>query len=161
MINIYHKGMIMKKTLVENFIDWESDVFGCGYGTGEEHTIPALRSFLNLCDGENGMYDFRRIEKELSPAVAWLLINILCKMPADIIEYGSSPRYGWLQENGIKLREFMLAHTADELIDMVCMRDNDYLHCFHDYCNCEGYEEGEFCPNPFWNQRICNKEYYK
>jgi hypothetical protein len=30
----------------KHFIDWETDVFGFGYGTGEPHTLPALRLFL-------------------------------------------------------------------------------------------------------------------
>jgi hypothetical protein len=34
----------------KNFIDWESQVFGYGYGTGEEYTLKALQVFIEHCN---------------------------------------------------------------------------------------------------------------
>jgi len=39
----------MTKTIEEYFRDWEGNAFGYGYGSGEEHTILALKKFLELC----------------------------------------------------------------------------------------------------------------
>lgn len=140
------------KTHVEYFRDWEAATFGFGYGTGEEHIVPALRRFLELCkDGDfEHAYDSRILEAELTPAVAWLLINALCR--ADIIEYGTSPRCGWLTGAGEALREFVLQHTADELIEMLFARD-DYNGCRPQWCYCGlQYVAGPVCPNPFWER---------
>jgi hypothetical protein len=30
----------------KNFIGWEGDVFGFGYGTGEQYTLKALKDFM-------------------------------------------------------------------------------------------------------------------
>jgi hypothetical protein len=139
------------KTLDDYFADWEAHVFGYGYGTGEEHTIPALRHFFSSMP-KSGCYDYQNLETTVGPEVAWLLINILCR--ADIIEYGSSPRFGWLTPQGKSLREFLEPHTVDELV-AITRRDEDYAHCFPDGCNCgpEGYDENRICQNPFWKHK--------
>jgi len=140
------------KTIEEYFRDWESNTFGMGYGSGEPYTIPALRKFLGFC--RNGsyedQYDYEELEKELSPTVAWLLINILGN--TDILEYGTSPRYAWLTPKGTRLKQFMLSRTAEELIDIVCSHSEGYVHCYPDACNCaeNGYDEKLICQNPFW-----------
>lgn len=131
------------KTLDDYFADWESYVFGFGYGTGEEHILPSLKSFLECCN-DDAPYDFQVLEAKLTPTVAWLLINILCRHNVDIIEYGTSPRCGWLTPHGIKLKEFVATKTVDELIGMTG-RDSEYTPCFPDYCNCDVQ-----CNNPFW-----------
>ncbi len=141
------------RTLESYFVDWESEVFGFGYGTGEPHTIPALRTFFVLCpppDADHRGYDYQALEHALTPTVAWLLINALGK--ADIIEYGTSPRYAWLTEKGYRLREFMLSKTPDELVALVCEFDQEQPHCGPRNCNCgpNGYREGP-CPNPFYH----------
>jgi hypothetical protein len=143
----------MTKTIEQHFTDWESHVFGYGYGTGEEFIIPALRQFLELCARtENGGYHHEKLSAVLTPTVAWLLINILCD--ADIIEYGTSPRGGWLTSKGQRLKEFVLARTVDELLELTCrtMEDDGHDHCSPDFCNCgpNGYEPNKRCPNPFW-----------
>lgn len=135
----------MGKTLDDYFSDWENSVFGFGYGSGEPHTIPALKRFLSTFSAGEG-YDYRVIEKELGETVAWLLINTLCHW--DILEYGSSPRFGWLTEKGKALKEFIDSKTAEQLIELTC-RENDYTQCYPNACNCDqdGHEE---CSNPFW-----------
>ena len=142
----------MPKPLEENFRDWESDTFGFGYGTGEPHTISALRKFLENCPHDGG-YDYASLETALSPTVAWLLINTLAAH--SILEYGGSPRYAWLSLEGKRLRTFVLSKTIDELIQIVCDYDDDYAHCHPDGCNCGpfGYEKGRVCQNPFWPRR--------
>lgn len=105
------------------FWNWESDTFGYGYGTGEQYTLPALRKFFELLKKDSPIsswsYDYEVLERELTPTVAWLLINILCK--ADIIEYGTSPRHAWITEKGQKIRDYLLSKTEDELYDVTSM----------------------------------------
>ena len=141
------------KTLAENFMDWEGHAIGFGYGTGEPHTVPAVRRFLELCN-DTGAYDYERLEADLGATVAWLLISILAKEPA-IIEYGSSPRYAWLTPEGKELRKFMLSMSADELVDLLGRKTEDYIPCYPDACNCgpNGYEKGRGCQNPFWRTK--------
>jgi hypothetical protein len=140
----------MAKTLEENFRDWEGNTFGFGYGSGEPHTIPALRRFLELCNqGPYGhSYDYQKLETELTPTVAWLLINILCK--ADILEYGTSPRGAWLTKKGERLKEYVISHTDDELVETATNYNEDYSPCYPNVCNCGEYEKGRVCVNPFW-----------
>jgi hypothetical protein len=127
----------------KHFKDWEDAVFGYGYGSGEQHTVPALRQLLELTDKRGG-YVYTTMEEALGPVAAWLLLNVL--LHADILEYGVSPRFGWLTGKGTLLREFMLAHGADELVKIVNDEPDDYVHCLPDYCNCTG----ENCNNPLF-----------
>lgn len=133
------------KTLDDYFTDWESHVFGFGYGTGEPHVVDALNAFMEAIGIEDRphSYDYRRLETALKPVVAWLLINALCH--ADLIEYGTSPRYGWLTPRGEALRAYLATKTNAALLE-VLNRDDDYHHCYPDHCNCDG----EPCHNPFW-----------
>jgi hypothetical protein len=139
----------MKKTIEENFIDWESNVFGYGYGTGEMYTIPATKDFFGLCPFE-GTIDYKTLENHLTPTTAWLLINIFCK--ADLIEYGTSLRYSWLTNRGKELKKFLENKKIEEIYELFDNLDNYYIHCSPNYCNCsdEGYKEGLVCDNPFW-----------
>lgn len=144
------------KTLDEYFRDWENHITGYGYGSGELLIIPALRKFLMLCNegAYSHSYDYRKLEAELTPITAWLLINILCH--AGVLQYGTSPRNAWLTRTGERLKEFMLIHSEEELIDIVCNYDKDYAHCYPDACNCgqNGYEKGKICKNPFWTESL-------
>lgn len=144
------------KTLTEYFRDWEGDAFGYGYGTGEPHILPLLKKFLELCNrgSYNHQYDYEILERELTPAVAWLLINILCHK--DMLEYGTSPRFAWLTQKGKRLKEFVSQKSNEELIDIVCGHKEDYCHCYPTACNCgeHGYEEGLICQNPFWLDNV-------
>lgn len=146
-------GQPPTKTIENSFTDWEAHVFGFGYGTGEEHTIPALKRFLGLvgAPGSNSptSYDYLLIQKTINPTVVWLLINFLCK--ADILEYGTSPRFGWLTPQGEALKTFVDSKQEDELIALTCA-DENYIGCSPDSCNCgpNGYESGRKCINPFW-----------
>lgn len=147
------------KSLNENFIDWESSTFGFGYGSGEPHIVPALRRFMELCP-EDGGYDCRVLEAELGAVVAWLLINALCRFPVDILEYGTSPRFAWLTNEGKALRAFMLSKAVDELVELAASRGGpDHNHCYPDVCNCgpNGYDPARRCPNPFWQAREGSK----
>lgn len=143
----------MPKTIEENFIDWESHAFGFGYGSGEQHVISALRSFLDAvgkrrdADTPHG-YDYHELETACGQTVAWLLINRLCQLK--VINYGVSPRYGWLEPEGMKLKEFIANKTDDELIELITSADKN--ECYPDACNCgpEGYKKGRKCHNVFW-----------
>jgi hypothetical protein len=138
------------KTLDDYFRDWESHVFGFGYGSGDQYTLAVLKRFLELCPA-SGCYDYTELEQELGAPVAWLMINILCK--AGIIEYGTSPRFAWLDSTGRRLKEFVSGRTVQELYDLVMFDDDSpYYECGPDYCNCgpNGHEQGRVCQNPFW-----------
>jgi len=141
------------KTLNENWIDWESHAFSFGYGSGEPYIIPALKKFMELVPESNN-YDYKLLEKELTPVVAWLLINRLCHYTIDMLEYGTSPRCAWLTERGKALKKYMADKTSDELVELACNHTEDYTVCTPDVCNCgpHGYEEGKHCFNPFWNK---------
>ena len=140
-----------QKTADEYWIDWEGSTFGFGYGTGEPHTIPALKRFLELTPEGRG-YDYTELERELGPAVAWLLINALARHGVDILEYGTSPRFAWLTKEGVALKRYVASKTADELVDLACGRGEGYVPCYPNACNCGpcGYEKGRVCANPFW-----------
>jgi hypothetical protein len=130
------------KTPDDYFADWEASVFGFGYGSGEEHILPALKQFMDAAEAAGGgTYDYRELEASLGPVVTWLLINALCH--ADIIEYGSSPRFGWLTEHGAALKVYLAGRTLDQLADALSDYDE---HCYPNHCNCDLEE----CSNPFW-----------
>lgn len=141
------------KTLDDYFADWENHVFGFGYGSGEEHVLAVLKRFVDLTPIKGG-YDYRVLERELTPAVAWLLINALGH--ADILEYGSSPRFAWFTYyKGKALKTYIDGKTVDELCAVTC-RDENYVHCYPDACNCgpNGYEKGRVCQNPFFQEKL-------
>ena len=129
----------------KHFIDWESNVFGYGYGDGEKHIFTALSYFFNLIPGDDN-YDFRVLENNLGKSTAWLLINILCR--DDIIVYGGSPRFGWLSKKGIILKEYMTGHTIEELCKIIEV-DDRYTYCFPDLCQCDIN-----CNNPLFSKNV-------
>ncbi|MHB8284003.1 MAG: hypothetical protein ACYDD1_04935 [Caulobacteraceae bacterium] len=127
------------------FRDWEGYAFGFGYGTGEPAIIPALWGWLaSLKDGRS--YDHEDLEAREGKLAAWLLINAMCRV--GMLEYGTSPRFGWLTERGERLRDYMLARTADQLLE-VLWNDADKVECYPDYCNCDSETR---CQNPFWTK---------
>lgn len=60
------------KTPEQYFADWESHVFGYGYGTGEEHVLKTLKEFLALCcRGDlKHAYQHEELSEALSAPVA-------------------------------------------------------------------------------------------
>ena len=104
----------------KEFRKWENEVFGYGYGTGEAHTVRAVKAFFAACPAK-GNYDYSMLENELSPVVFWLLLNIFAH--ADIIEYGTSPRFGWLTSKGKQIQNYVLSKTDDELYEIVTHYD--------------------------------------
>lgn len=87
-------------------------VFEYGYGTGEHHTQKAMERFLDCC--VEGKYDYREVETQLGPELAWCMIEILCR--ADVIEYGCSPRNGWLTGFGVFLKEQIESVEASPMV---------------------------------------------
>jgi hypothetical protein len=136
------------KSLDQHFIDWEANTFGFGYGSGENHVLGALKSFMAAIRAD-GSYDYSDIEKAVTPTVAWLLINTLAHDRK--LDYGTSPRFGWLSESGKALAQFVATRSVDDLYDLACNHDQEYIHCYPEHCNCEG---GDCRPgNPFWEKR--------
>lgn len=125
----------------KHFIDWEGEIFGYGYGTGEEYTLLALKMFFDTLT-EDRNYDYEQLEKKMGHMTAWLMINILCH--ADIIEYGPSPRFGWISKKGKLLGEYIKGKTVDELYDKI-NTDENYIHCYKGICNCD-----KPCNNPLF-----------
>lgn len=143
------------RTIEDHFADWFGHVFGYGYGTGDEYFIASLQTFMDTLGKNCRMataYDFKELEDAMTAPTAWLLINTLCG--ADIIEYGTSPRYGWLTKQGEALQTFMDGKTADELLAATEQEDNP-SSCYPDICNCgpDGYSEKKICHSPFWIER--------
>lgn len=134
----------------KHFKDWESETFGFGYGTGEEFTLKALRLFFRICCGANGScpkYNYKDLERAMNPMSVWLLINTLCH--ADVIEYGCSPRNGWLTSKGILLKNYIENKSLDDLYELTMLDyENDgFVCCSKSYCNCE---KGNECNNPLF-----------
>lgn len=132
------------KTDEDFFRDWESHVFGFGYGSGEPHTVHALKDFLESIPA-NAAYDYEALEHRHGELVTWLFINILAH--AGLLEYGTSPRYAWLSENGRALQTFVAARSSEQLIELTATPE-DYVHCYPDHCNCDDDDCRK--RNPFW-----------
>lgn len=144
----------MSKTPESYFADWESHVFGLGYGSGERFVLMALKGVFSAvgCNGRPNSYDYRNLEEAVTPTVAWLLINVLGRN--NLIEYGTSTRFAWLTKEGEALKAFVDSKTVDELVDICCSRE-DLDYCWPEGCNCgpQGHEAGKFfCDNPFWKR---------
>lgn len=141
------------KPIEQSFADWESHAFGYGYGTGEEHVLRVLKAFVAAIGRDDAphAYDYQALEAAVTAPVAWLLINRLCQV--DAIEYGTSPRYGWLTQEGEALRKFIDSKTVEELETICCARTEDDPGCGPDSCNCgpDGYDKNRLCYNPFWS----------
>lgn len=135
------------KSIEDYFCDWEENLFGFGYGSGEEPILSALKRFFSLVPTDS-YYDHIKLEKELTPEVAWLLINILCR--AHHIEYGTSPRTGWLTKSGKNLQLFFKQTPIKNLLLML-RHEEEYFPCTLEYCNC-GISD---CrpENPFWKNK--------
>ena len=142
------------KTLEQHFYDWRSRFFGYGYGTGEQHTIGALKDFLEafgVKPSGGATYDYKVLEAKVGARVAWLLINKLCGSDMNFLEYGTSPRFGWVGQDGYQatLFHYITAHTLGELLDFSPSDSNEYCECYPTHCNCD--DKGcEQSPNPFW-----------
>jgi hypothetical protein len=99
----------------KQFREWEQAYLGYGYGTGEAYICPALHAFFAALE-EGRSYQHTILEQRFGGLAAWLLINLLAH--ADIIEYGTSPRFGWLTPRGTILRDYVLSKTPAELTDI-------------------------------------------
>lgn len=137
------------KTLEQYFVDWETHIFGYGYGTGEAHVFRALKTFFDAIP-DTGRYDYTVLEKAVTPSVTWLLINILIR--DEKIEYGTSPRYGWLTKDGKALADFVKAHSIVELNNII-FNDSRMFNCEPKLCQCD---DGTNCTydNPFYHVSI-------
>lgn len=143
------------------FRDWESYVFGYGYGSGEEPVMKAILQFFNTMTSNSPerpyhkSYDHEVLEKTLGNQVTWLLINNLCH--ADILEYGTSPRYGWLTEKGQILYRYLENKTLKDVMEVLFGDDaqleheNDTFGCTKSYCNCDPNKQiMKKCTNPLF-----------
>lgn len=119
------------------FIIWEQDTFGFSYGIGEPYVLRSLKYFLELCPNKES-YNYKTLEERLRPEVAWLLINILCRK--NILDYGTSPRFGWLSDKGIELKIFIEKHTINELCEMLNITEEEEFRIRKE--ESDGKEEG-------------------
>lgn len=140
------------KTNNDYFRDWERHVFRYGYGTGEDHIIPALKAFMAAVPSAGG-YDYRTLEVAVGPVPAWLFINRL--HAAGLFDYGVSPRFAWLTMEGLRLKSYLDTNEAAALIDIATSEPPGYVECMPDACNCgpDGYVARRRCPNPFWKSK--------
>lgn len=104
--------------LAYKFHKLEGEAFGYGYGTGEKHIVPLLKEFVTLCMKDGGSCDSLEIEKVMGPANTWFLINALCRV--DFLEYGTSPRYCWIDhsEEMRSIANFIVHCPSDELYEI-------------------------------------------
>jgi len=120
------------KTIDDYFIDFEANNIGYGYGSGEKHTTAALKGFLAKCP-DSGAYDYEIIEQAIGGAATWFLIPILAK--AGIIDYGTSPRYAWLTDQGKALKAYLDARPIEQLLQLLQYPESQEL-CYPGHCNC-------------------------
>jgi hypothetical protein len=135
-----------------NFIDWEGRVFGAGYGSGELSIMKVVKIFFGLL--ENGeSYNYECLEEKLGDTITWLLINAFDK--GNVIEWGTSSRYGWLTSCGEFVRDFIKGKTPEELYDIL-MSEHEPI------CVCDGEIEGhkDCGKNPMVNENFANKLKY-
>jgi hypothetical protein len=134
------------------FKDWESRVFGAGYGSGELPILKAVKVFFDLLDDRN--YDYQKLEGKLGDTITWLLINAFDK--GNVIEWGTSARFGWLTSCGEYVRDFIKDKTPEELYEIV-MRDDEAI------CMCDGdiKEHTECGKNPMVNEKYADGLKYK
>lgn len=130
------------KTADQQFIDWQSDIFGFGYGSGEYPIMVGLKTFMDSINEYGGVYSYVRLEQKLGALATWLLINTLAH--ADIIEYGTSTRFGWLTTKGDKLSAYIKDKTAEQLINIIF---DGRSECTSTYCNCVTPSTPIKCPN--------------
>lgn len=142
----------MTKELSDYFFDWYNDTFGYGYGTGDEFYCRDLMGFffaLNHKGPELLTYDYKTLEDRLGKPSAWHIINILCK--EDFIDYGTSPRNGWLTKKGLLLNKAIGAFNHDSLYEFVT--GDVYDVCYPTACNHTDLHEKGCLTNPFWHEK--------
>jgi hypothetical protein len=71
-------------------------------------------------------YEYRTLEAALGQTITWLLINTLCH--ADILEYGTSPRFGWLTDEGKCLQAYIRGKTFEELVLLACQNELPFVY---------------------------------
>lgn len=133
------------------FVQWETETFGAGYGTGEMPILSSIKVFFNLID--DNMYNHQKISSVLGETVCWFIINALNK--SNNIEWGTSARYGWLTSSGKLLKAYFDTKSNQELYD-ICMSNDGGCMCYgeiKDHPNCT--------PNPFINEKYANKIIYE
>lgn len=135
-----------QKTITESFIDWYTDTFRYGYGTGDIYFCSYLYTFLQNVEDQ---YDYEKLETALTPPICWFLLNILCDR--DILAYGTSPRYGCLTEKGCRLANFIKDYDANSLYEVAMSPDEGYGFCYPKYCNHTDRKD-KGCINPFWSK---------
>lgn len=135
----------------KQFRDWEARVFGSGYGSGELPILKAVKVFFESI--EDTSYDYQKLEEKLGDTVTWLLINAFSN--GNVIEWGTSARYGWLTSCGVYVKDFVKDKTPEQLYEIV-MSNDEML------CMCDGEIEGhEECgKNPMVNEKYANKLIY-
>lgn len=144
------------KSMDKHFTDWESHVFGLGYGTGEQYILSALKHFMDAIgrpeDDLPHAYLHDKLESAVGNTTAWLLITMLVR--ANIIEYGTSPRCGWLTPQGEALRTYISGKTVEDLMALTGLQIDEADFCQPDFCNCgpTGYSKIKLCHNPFWKE---------
>jgi len=105
----------------KDFRIWEDKWFGYGYGSGEKPVLKALKQFVELLE-DGRKYDHEEMEKKMGKQVFWLVLNVMCH--SDFIEYGTSPRYGWLtQDKGGPFAEYIKSRSVDELYEVLFTYD--------------------------------------
>ena len=152
----------MSKSLELQFKEWFYSNFGYGYGSGEEPVLRAIRAFFGACFYDNDdvkeegypRYQYTTLEELLGQPLAWVLINKFCD--DDIINYGSSSRYGWIENRGIRLKKFLEERSISELL-VILFKDNERELCTEQYCYCDDnidYVDGKCKNNVFMNEDI-------
>jgi len=139
------------------------------YGSGEQYVVPALKEFLSYYKREAfaplGIDEFVTNLSQpplatLTPATIWMLVNTLNAF--DILDYGTSPRYGWLTDQGFELKKYLDDNTVEHILDVLFQEHEStkgiMFPCSHGdiMCCCEDRddEKGIRCINPFVDPKL-------
>ena len=106
------------------FYKWFDEHFGYCYGSGVPEIVNLLLLFFSVIPWRKP-YKHTNIEVLLGVPAAWLLINLFCI--DRVVEYGVSPRCGWLTEKGNSLRVFMCAQGKARLLEIIEKGDDNGL----------------------------------
>lgn len=97
---------------IAKFQSLYSEQLGWGNYGSEQALCVSLKDFLDSIPLDCG-YDHELLATKVGAAFAWSLIYQFVAL--GWINYGTSPRYGWLEGDGVWLKAFVATRSADDL----------------------------------------------
>lgn len=112
---------------------WEALQFVYCYGTCERALIETIKKAFatfgpTRCQAgfKSYQYNYQKIEEAIGEVPCWFLICALCG--AEFANYGTSPRYGWLERGGIEFFKYITTYSIEDLYKAVTDTDTDSIY---------------------------------